>query len=86
MSYLRSLLITAPLIILATIVMGTLSIVASLFDSTGNSQHRLACIWGRMLLAASFIHRRMMGVQMNARRIATGDASRIQRYDAILGL
>jgi alkylation response protein AidB-like acyl-CoA dehydrogenase len=37
-------------------------------------------------LAASFIHRRMMAVQMNARRIATGDASRIKRYDRILGL
>jgi alkylation response protein AidB-like acyl-CoA dehydrogenase len=37
-------------------------------------------------LAASFIHRRMMAVQMNSRRIAAGDASRIRRYDRILGL
>jgi len=40
----------------------------------------------KLVLAASFIHRRMMAVQMNARRIATGDATRIQRYDAILRL
>jgi hypothetical protein len=41
---------------------------------------------GKKDLAASFIHRRMMAVQMNARRIAAGDASRIKRYDSILGL
>jgi hypothetical protein len=28
----------------------------------------------------------MMAVQMNSRRIAAGDASRIKRYDRILGL
>lgn len=62
MSYLRSLLVTTPLILLATIIMGTLSILASLFDGTGNTQHRIACIWGRMLLAASFIRVRVEGI------------------------
>jgi len=37
-------------------------------------------------LAASFIHRHMLAVEMNARRISSGDASRIERYDRILGL
>jgi len=37
-------------------------------------------------VAASFIHRRMPAVEMNARRISGGDASRIERYDRILGL
>jgi alkylation response protein AidB-like acyl-CoA dehydrogenase len=37
-------------------------------------------------LAASFVHRRMLAVEMNARRISSGDASRIKRYDRILGL
>lgn len=37
-------------------------------------------------LAQTFIHRRMLAVEMNARRIASGDASRIKRYDRILGL
>jgi len=37
-------------------------------------------------LARSFILRRMLMVEMNARRISTGDASRIKRYDRILGL
>jgi hypothetical protein len=36
--------------------------------------------------ATSFIHRRMLMVEMNARRIAGGAASRIVRYDTILGI
>ena len=63
MSYLRSLLISTPLIILATIVMGTLSLIASLFDGTGHTQHRLARVWGKMLLAASFIRVRVEGIE-----------------------
>ena len=55
MSILRSVLFSTPLIALATIVMGTFSIIASLFDGSGKSQHWLARIWGRMLLAVSFI-------------------------------
>jgi hypothetical protein len=40
----------------------------------------------KRVLAASFVHRRMLAVEMNARRISSGDASRIKRYDQILGL
>jgi 1-acyl-sn-glycerol-3-phosphate acyltransferase len=63
MSFLRSLLFSTPLIALATVVMGTLSILASLIDGTGNSQHELARIWGKMLLAASFIRVRVEGLE-----------------------
>jgi alkylation response protein AidB-like acyl-CoA dehydrogenase len=38
----------------------------------------------KRILAASFVHRRMLAVEMNARRIAQGDAARIKRYDRIL--
>jgi alkylation response protein AidB-like acyl-CoA dehydrogenase len=41
---------------------------------------------GRVELAQSFIHRHMAAVQVNAERITSGDASRIARYDRILGL
>ncbi|HYC23133.1 MAG TPA: acyl-CoA dehydrogenase family protein [Candidatus Bathyarchaeia archaeon] len=41
---------------------------------------------GKLELAASFIHRHMPAVEMNARRISSGDATRIKRYDRILGL
>ncbi|MBI4516060.1 MAG: acyl-CoA dehydrogenase family protein [Deltaproteobacteria bacterium] len=37
-------------------------------------------------LAATFISRHMLAVEMNARRISSGDASRIKRYDRILQL
>jgi alkylation response protein AidB-like acyl-CoA dehydrogenase len=40
----------------------------------------------KQALAHSFINRRMLAVEMNARRIASGDASRIRRYDQILRL
>lgn len=35
-------------------------------------------------LATAFINRHMLTVEMNARRISSGDASRIKRYDSIL--
>jgi alkylation response protein AidB-like acyl-CoA dehydrogenase len=37
-------------------------------------------------LAAAFINRHMLAVEMKARRISTGDASRITEYNQILGL
>jgi 1-acyl-sn-glycerol-3-phosphate acyltransferase len=63
MSFLRSLLFSTPLIVLSTIVMGTLSILASLFDGTGNTQHLLARIWARSLLAFGFVRVRTEGLQ-----------------------
>lgn len=50
LSYIRSLTITIPLIYLNTIVMGSLSLMASLFDRTGRWQHRCARIWAQLLL------------------------------------
>lgn len=63
MSFLRSLLFSTPLIAAATIFMGTLSILASLVDGSGRTQHRLARIWGKMLLAVSFIRVRVEGLE-----------------------
>jgi len=50
LSYSRSLLITAPLIFLATAVMGSLSLVSSVIDSSGRIQHRCARVWARLVL------------------------------------
>lgn len=63
MSFVRSLLFSTPLICLLTIVMGTISMVASIFDRAGKSQHHLARIWGKMLLAVSFIRVRAEGLE-----------------------
>src|SRR5581483_7824344 len=38
----------------------------------------------RRVLASVFIHRQMLAVDMNAKRIQSGDASRLKRYDEIL--
>ena len=40
----------------------------------------------RHALATAFIRRQMLAVELNARRISTGDATRIRNYDRILGL
>jgi 1-acyl-sn-glycerol-3-phosphate acyltransferase len=59
----RALFVTDPLIVLATMVMGTVSLVASLFDGTGRAQHRVACAWGRMLLKIAGVKLRIEGLQ-----------------------
>ena len=63
MSLVRSALFSTPLIVLCTIVMGSLSLIASFFDGSGNTLHRLARIWAKMLLAVSFIRVRVIGLE-----------------------
>ena len=63
MSFLRSLLFSTPLIVICTIVVGTLSLIASFFDPTGGSQHRLARVWAKMLLAVCFVRVRVEGLE-----------------------
>lgn len=50
LSRLRSYLIWDPLIWLYTIVLGSLSLLSSLFDRSGNVQHGFARLWSRMIL------------------------------------
>jgi 1-acyl-sn-glycerol-3-phosphate acyltransferase len=63
MSLLRSLLISTPLLLIATVVMWLCSMIASLFDPSGNWQHQMARIWGRILLAVSFMRVRVRGLE-----------------------
>ena len=63
MSYLRSVLISTPLIAVSTIILGIISLAASIFDKSGNSQHNIARLWGRILLAAAFIRFRVEGAE-----------------------
>ncbi len=60
---LRAFLLTAPAVILATIVMGIISMLTSVWDSTGFTQHRLARFWSRILLAAGFVRCRVSGAE-----------------------
>ncbi len=52
---LRSYLFFAPMIYLYTGVMGTLSLLSSLFDRQGRIQHRFARAWARMILKTVMI-------------------------------
>jgi 1-acyl-sn-glycerol-3-phosphate acyltransferase len=63
LAYIRSLLITDPIIIIATILMGIVSLIVSLFDSDGTRQHRISRIWSRMLLAVSGVKMRITGLE-----------------------
>jgi len=51
LSYARSLFVTAPLVFIATGLMGSLSLVSSIFDPSGRIQHGCARLWARMILA-----------------------------------
>jgi len=49
----RSLLFTDPLIILVTMAMAVVSFVTTFFDRTGRRPHKIARLWGGMLLRLS---------------------------------
>ncbi|MGC2662353.1 MAG: lysophospholipid acyltransferase family protein [Bryobacteraceae bacterium] len=51
MHRLRAYLFADPAIILSTLFFGSLSIIASLFDRSGNAPMRIARVWARSLLA-----------------------------------
>jgi 1-acyl-sn-glycerol-3-phosphate acyltransferase len=61
LSYARSLFVTAPLVFIATGVMGSLSLASSLFDRSGRIQHACARLWARMILAICRIRLRVYG-------------------------
>src|ERR1039458_10264622 len=68
MSFLRSLLISTPLIALSTVVMNLASMVLAFFDRSGNSAHQAARLWAKLLLAESFIRVRVEGMEKLDRR------------------
>ena len=59
-------------------------VAAELLMQAGAPDSKLAD--EKLALATTFINRRMLMVELNSERVATGDASRIKRYDKILGL
>jgi 1-acyl-sn-glycerol-3-phosphate acyltransferase len=63
LSYIRSIIITIPLIYLNTIVMGTLSLVASVFDRTGRLQHLCSRVWAQLLLWSVLARVRVRGLE-----------------------
>ena len=60
---LRALLINDPVIILLTVLFGTISLITSLFDPSGRAQHKVARVWARWLLAGAGIRARVEGLE-----------------------
>jgi 1-acyl-sn-glycerol-3-phosphate acyltransferase len=63
LSLLRSTFFSVPLLALATVVLGTVSVAVSFFDPTGNASHHVARLWARVLLAVSFLRVRVEGLE-----------------------
>ena len=63
LSLLRSLGWMIPMLLAITSVMGLLSLLSSLFDSTGRLQHSVASTWGRMLMAVFMVKVRLTGTE-----------------------
>jgi 1-acyl-sn-glycerol-3-phosphate acyltransferase len=49
-SYLIALLIRDPLVLVCTAVLGSISLIVSLWDTNGDSQMKVARVWARMVL------------------------------------
>jgi 1-acyl-sn-glycerol-3-phosphate acyltransferase len=62
-SYLRSILITDPLIAIATILYGTASLLASFFDPDQRKQNAIERAWARALLAISGVKVTVEGLE-----------------------
>jgi 1-acyl-sn-glycerol-3-phosphate acyltransferase len=63
LSRLRAYLLIDPLIIVATLVFGSASLLASTFDKRGRTQHAVARMWARLLLAVSGARVRIEGLE-----------------------
>ena len=63
LSYLRSLVLTDPLMYASTAVLGTLSLAGSVFDAHGQWQHGCARFWGWLLLKIALIRVRVEGLE-----------------------
>jgi 1-acyl-sn-glycerol-3-phosphate acyltransferase len=58
----RTLFFTGPLVVLLTVFWGTLDLIASFFDSTGDTQHSIAQRWSRALLFVGGVNVHLAGV------------------------
>jgi 1-acyl-sn-glycerol-3-phosphate acyltransferase len=61
-SFFRAYFITAPLIVLSTIAFGSVSLIISLFESSGRSQIAVARAWARSLLLVSGVKVKIEGL------------------------
>jgi 1-acyl-sn-glycerol-3-phosphate acyltransferase len=62
-SFLRAYFITAPLIVLATVAFGLVSLIVSLFETSGRRQIAVARAWARFLLWGSGVRVKVEGLE-----------------------
>jgi 1-acyl-sn-glycerol-3-phosphate acyltransferase len=62
LSYARTLFFTGPLVVLATIFYGTLDLITSFIDRSGDWQHRIAQQWSKVLLLVGGVKVRVEGL------------------------
>jgi len=77
LSRLRSYFILAPLIWAYTIILGTISLICSLFDRDGHIQHNLAQLWSRLIMKTILSPVKITGMGINAGK---GDPSKPRVY------
>jgi len=63
LSRLRAYLLIDPVILVTTAVLGFASLLASTIDKKGRTQHAIARLWARILLAVSGAHARVEGLE-----------------------
>jgi 1-acyl-sn-glycerol-3-phosphate acyltransferase len=63
LSCLRSYLILDPLIWAYTLVLGTISLICSLFDRSGRVQHRLARLWSQLIMKTTLSPVKVTGME-----------------------
>src|ERR1017187_8660072 len=63
LSRLRAYVLIDPLIIVTTMVLGLASMLSSTFDKRGRTQHAIARLWARILLAVSGARIRVEGLE-----------------------
>jgi 1-acyl-sn-glycerol-3-phosphate acyltransferase len=59
----RTVFFLIPVIAVYTIVLGTISILSSIFDSSGDFGHRCARLWSRLILATTGVRVRVTGAE-----------------------
>ena len=78
LSHARSVLWMCPLIGVATVAMGTISLLSSAFDSTGALQHQVwPSTWARMLLRICMVKRGRDRRPSGSTRLRTTSFARI---------
>ena len=64
LNWIRTVVVLVPAIAIYTIVVGTVSLVGGLFDSSGRFPHRCAQLWARLILWTSGVRIQLVGAAL----------------------